>query len=96
MPDNGEERGHQPQVARHRGLPREHREDAVAHLRVARVDEIVVPRDQVRELAVLLVERLRGPVEHRNHQVERVEYEDLEALELLLEPLPVRHASTVR
>ncbi len=80
-----QERGDDPQVARHRRLEREQREDALVDLQVAAVDPVVVLDDDRRELDVAVLERLERAVQRRHDQVERAQRLRLEPAELLLE-----------
>ena len=74
-----QQRRNDAQVARHRRLQREQREDALVDLEVAAVDPVVVGDHDRRELDVAVRERLERPVERRDDEVER-------AKRLLLEP----------
>ena len=85
-----QQRGDDPQVAGHRRLEREQREDPLVDLQVAAVDPVVVGDDDRRELDVLVLERLERPVERDHDQVERAERLLLEPAELLLEVDPAR------
>ena len=80
-----QERGDDPQVAGHRRLEREQREDPLVDLQVAAVDPVVVLDDDRRELDVAVLERLERAVERRHDQVERAQRLRLEPAELLLE-----------
>ena len=57
-------------------------------LEVAPVDAVVVGDDVLRELDVLVLERLERPVDLRDDDVEPAERRDLRALELLDEVRP--------
>ena len=83
--DHVEERGHQAQVARHRGLEREQRQDPLVHLEVAPVDAVVVGDHHARQLDVLVLHGLERAVERRGHHVEAAEALPLELGQLLLE-----------
>ena len=85
--DDVQQRGDQPQVARHRRLQREQREDALMDLEVAAVDAVVVGDDERGELDVLVLERLEHAVELLEDHVDAAERGLLERVELLLEVL---------
>jgi nanoRNase/pAp phosphatase (c-di-AMP/oligoRNAs hydrolase) len=69
-------------------LKREQREDALVHLQVAPVDAVVVADHHLRELHVLVVERLEHPVELLHDQVEAAEGVIFELAQLRLEVRP--------
>ncbi len=52
-------------------------------LQVAAVDHVVVGDHQLGQLDVLVLDRLDGAIERRDHQVEAVQGPSLEPLELL-------------
>ena len=83
--DHVQQRGDQAQVAGDGRLQREQREDALVDLEVAPVDAVVVGDHHLRELDVLVVERLEHAVELLDDQVEAAERVILELLQLLLE-----------
>ena len=66
------------------------------HLQVAAVDAVVVGDDDLRQLDVLALNRLQGPVEGGGDEVEAVEGTGLEPLQLLLvlNPHALRHQPT--
>ena len=68
-----QQRGDQPQVAGDRRLQGEQREDALVDLQVAPVDAVVVGDHHLRELDVLVLERLEHAVELLDDQVEAAE-----------------------
>ena len=80
-----QQRRHDPQVGRDRGLEGQQRQDPLVHLEVATVDEVVVGHDHAGQLDVLVPDRLQRPVERRDDQVEAAEGLDLELLERLAE-----------
>ena len=86
--DQVQQRRHQPQVAGHRRLQREQREDALVDLQVAAVDAVVVVDHHLGQLHVLLVERLEHAVELLDDQVEAAERVRFELAQLLLEVGP--------
>ena len=88
--DHVQQRRHDAQVARHRRLQGEQREDPLVDLEVAAVDPVVVGDHDRRELDVAVVQRLERAVQRRDHQVERAERLLLEPGELLLEVDPLR------
>ena len=61
--DHVQQRGDEPQVAGHRRLQRQQRQDPLVDLQVAAVDAVVVGDDDRRELDVLVLERLERAVE---------------------------------
>ncbi len=83
--DHVQQRRHQPQVAGHGRLQRQQREDALVDLQVAPVDAVVVGDHHLRELDVLVVERLEHAVELLDDQVEAAERVGLELAQLGLE-----------
>ena len=83
--DHVQQRGDQAQVARDGRLQREQREDALVDLQVAPVDAVVVGDHHLRELDVLVVERLQHAVELLDDQVQAAERVLFELLQLLLE-----------
>ena len=88
MLDHVQQRRDQAQVARDRRLQREQREDALVDLQVAPVDAVVVGDHHLRELDVLVVERLQHAVELLDDQVQAAERVRFELLQLLLEVRP--------
>ena len=64
-----QQRGDDPQIARHRRLAREQREDALMHLEVAPVDPVIVGDDHPGELDVLVADRFERPVELQGDEV---------------------------
>jgi len=76
------------QVAGHRGLPREQREDALVDLQVAPVEPVVVGDHHPRELHVLAGQRVECAVELLGHDVDRAERLTLELRQLLVEVRP--------
>ena len=91
--DQVQQRGDEPQVAGHRRLQREQREDPLVDLQVAPVDAVVVGDHHLRQLDVLVGERLEHAVELLDDQVEAAERAGLELAQLGLE---VRAALDVR
>jgi hypothetical protein len=91
-----QERRDQAQVGRDRRLRREQGEDLLVDLEVAPVEPVVVGDDQLRELDVLVLDRLERPLERLADHVEPLERPDLEPAELLLvvEPRLVDHQPT--
>ncbi len=83
--DHVQQRRDEAQVARDRRLQREQREDALVHLQVASVDAVVVGDHHLRELHVLVVQRLEHAVELLDDQVEAAERVGLELAQLCLE-----------
>ncbi len=83
--DRVQQRRHEPQIARHGRLQREQREDALVDLQVATVDAVVVGDHHLRELDVLVLERLEHAVELLDDQIEAAERVLLERLQLRLE-----------
>ena len=71
--DHVQERRDQAQVAGHGRLQGEQREDALVDLQVAPVEAVVVGDHHLRELDVLVVERLEHAVELLDDQVEAAE-----------------------
>ena len=71
--DHVQQRGDEPQVAGHRRLAGEQRQDALVDLEVAAVDAVVVGDDDRGELDVLVLERLERAVELLDDQVEPAE-----------------------
>ena len=71
--DHVQQRRDEPQVARDGRLQREQREDALVDLQVAPVDAVVVGDHHLRELDVLVLERLEHAVELLDDQVEAAE-----------------------
>ena len=61
--DDVQQRGDDPQIAGHRRLPGEKREDALVDLEVAPVDPVVVGHDHADQLNMLVADRLEGAVE---------------------------------
>ena len=84
-----QQRRHDPQVAGHRRLQREQREDPLVDLQVAAVEPVVVGDDDRGELDVLVLERLQRAVQRRHDHVERAERLLLERAQLVLEAEPV-------
>ena len=78
-----QEGGDQAQVGGHGRLGREQRQDRLVDLQVAAVDHVVVGDHQLGQLDVLVLDRLDGALERRDHQVEAVQGPPLEPLELL-------------
>ena len=93
--DHVQQRRDDAQVARHRRLQREQREDALVDLQVAAVDPVVVGDHDRRELDVAVVQRLERAVQRRDDEVERPERLLLEPRELLLEVEAVRRPASV-
>src|ERR671914_923663 len=93
--DDVEHGGHEPQVARHRRLQRQQRQHALVHLEVAAVDPVVVGDHHARQLDVLVLDCLQGPVQRGDDHVEAAEGLLLELGQLLLEMRAsrLRHAS---
>ena len=85
-----QQRGDDAQVAGHRRLEREQREDPLVDLEVAAVDAVVVGDHHLGQLDVLVLDRLERAVERLDDHVEAAERLLLELRELLLE---VRAAS---
>src|ERR1035438_6179547 len=83
--DHVQQRGDQAQVARGGRLQRKQREDALVDLQVAPVEAVVVGDHHLRELDVLVGERLQHAVELLHDQVQAAERAGLELLQLLLE-----------
>ena len=75
-----QQRRDEPQVAGHRRLQREQREDALVDLQVAPVDAIVVGDHHLRELDVLVRERLEDAIELFDDHVQAAERTVLELL----------------
>ncbi len=73
MLDHVQQRRHQPQVAGDRRLQRQQREDALVDLQVAAVDAVVVGDHHLRELDVLVLQRLEHAVELLDDQIEPAE-----------------------
>ena len=90
-----QERGEQAQVAGDRALQREQRERALLDLDAALVDARVVVDDELRELDVLVLERLDDAIEQGKDEVERAERAVLEIGEIVLEA-PAGRASCAR
>ncbi len=78
--DHVQQRRHEPQVAGDGRLQREQREDALVDLEVAPVDAVVVGDHHLRELDVLVLERLEHAVELLDDQVQAAERVLLERL----------------
>ena len=86
MLDHVQQRRDEPQVAGDRRLQGEQREDPLVDLQVAPVDAVVVGDHHLRELDVLVLERLEHAVELLDDQVEAAErVRSRAACELLLE-----------
>ncbi len=77
----------QAQVPRYRRLQREQREDPLVDLQVAAVDAVVVGDHHLRELDVLVLERLQHPVELLDYQIKTPQGMGFQILQL---PLKVR------
>ena len=77
--DEVQQRRDQPQVARHRRLARQQREDALMDLEIAAVEAVVVHDDHRGELDVLVLERLEHAVELLEDHVDPAERGLLEA-----------------
>ena len=71
--DHVQQRRDDPQIARHRRLAREQRQDPLVDLEVAAVDPVVVGDDHPGELDVLVGDRLERAVELLDDEVEPVE-----------------------
>ncbi len=80
-----QQRRHDPQVAGHRRLQGEQREDALVDLQVAAVDPVVVGDHDRGQLDVLVLERLQRAVHGRHDHVQRAERLLLERAQLVLE-----------
>jgi hypothetical protein len=83
--DHVQERRHRAQVAGHRRLQGQQREDALVHLQEAAVDPVVVVDDDRGQLDVLMLERLQRAVERGDDEVERAQRLLLERPQLVLE-----------
>ena len=71
--DHVQQRRHEAQVAGHRRLEGEQRQDALVHLEVAAVDAVVVGDHHARQLDVLVLDGLERAVERLGHHVEAAE-----------------------
>ena len=80
-----QQRGDDAQVAGHRRLQGQQRQDALLDLQVAAVDAVVVGDHHRGQLDVLVLNRFERPVERAHHQVEAAEGLNFELGELLLE-----------
>ena len=83
--DHVQQRGDEPQVAGHRSLAGEQRQQALVDLEVAPVDAVVVGDHDRGQLDVLMGERLERAVELLEHDVDAAERALLELAELLVE-----------
>ena len=83
--DHVQQRRDGPQVAGHRRLQRQQREDPLVDLEEAAVDAVVVVDHDRGQLDVLVLERLQRAVERVDDEVERAERLLLEAAQLVLE-----------
>ena len=83
MLDEVQQRGDEPQVARHGRLARQQGEDALVDLEVAAVEAVVVEDHHRGELDVLVLERLEHAVELLDDHVDSAESGLLEELELV-------------
>ena len=79
-----EQRGDQAEIRRDGRLRGEHREQALVHLEVAAVQDVVVRDDDAGQLHVLVLNRLDRAVERLDDEVEPVERSCLERLEVVL------------
>jgi hypothetical protein len=73
-----QESGHQAQVAGYRGLQSKQRKDALVDLEKAAVDAIVICDHHLRELDVLVLERLERSIELLDDQVKAPQGAQLE------------------
>ena len=97
--DHVQQRGDQPQVSGDRRLQGEQREDPLVDLQVAPVDAVVVGDHHLRELDVLVLERLEHAVELLDDQVKAAQRVGFELLQLLLKvrpPLTARGGRSAR
>ena len=83
--DHVQQRRDDAQVAGHRRLEREQRQDPLVHLQIAAVDAVVVGDHHARELDVLVLDGLERAVERGRHEVEASERGSLQSRELFLE-----------
>ena len=83
--DHVQQRRDHAQVAGHRSLEGEQRQDSLVNLEVAAVDAVVVRDDHARELDVLVLDGLERSIERRCHELQASERGSLQARELLLE-----------
>ena len=83
--DHVQQRRDGPQVAGHRRLQRQQRQDPLVHLQEPAVEPVVVLHDDRRQLDVLVLERLQRAVERRDHEVERAQRLHLQGAQLVLE-----------
>ena len=79
------QRGDEAQITRDGRLQGEQREDALVDLQVAPVEAVVVGDHHLRELDVLVSERLHHAVELLDDQIQAAERAVLQLLQLLLE-----------
>ena len=87
--DHVQQGRHQAQVAGHRRLERQQRQDALVHLQVAAVDAVVVGDDHRGQLDVAVGDRLQGPVQGLADEVQAAQRLGLELGQLVLEVLAV-------
>jgi hypothetical protein len=85
--DEVQQRGDEPQVARHGRLTGQQGEDPLVDLEVATVEAVVVEDDDLGELDVLVLQRFEHAVELLDHHLDPAQRRLLEAFELLLEVL---------
>ena len=82
-----QQRRDEPQVAGDGRLQRQQGQDPLVHLQEPPVEAIVVGDDHLRQLDVLVLERLQRPVELHRDQVERAQRVGLQRRELVPETL---------
>src|SRR5579875_2760193 len=91
--DDVQQRGDQPQLLGAGRRASEQLERPLVDLAVAAIEAVVVGDDDLRELDVLVVERLLSAVELRDDEVEASEDLGLEALQILAEAMQrLRHS----
>ena len=80
-----EDRQHEAQVDRHRGLPGEQRLDALLEREVPRVDLVVEGDHLVRQLRISFAQRVHRAAERPEHELGLLLQGRLERVQLLLE-----------
>ena len=83
--DHVQQRRDDPQIARHRRLARQQRQDALVHLQVAAVDPVIVGDDHPGQLDVLVGDRLERAVQLLDDEVEPIQRLRLERAQALVE-----------